>query len=79
MRIILLGVLEEYRKMGVEAIFYAHIISNGLRKNYVAAEASWILENNQMMNQGLINLNAEPYKRYRIYGKKSELIEPIES
>ncbi|MEM9921657.1 MAG: hypothetical protein AAF990_26375 [Bacteroidota bacterium] len=75
LRIILLGVVEEYRKMGIEAIFYAHIISNGLKKNYVAAEASWILENNKMMNQGLINLNAEAYKRYRIFEKKVDIVQ----
>ena len=30
-------------------------------------EASWILEDNEMMNKGLQNLNGEPYKRYRIF------------
>ncbi|MEO1627729.1 MAG: hypothetical protein AAFV25_21445 [Bacteroidota bacterium] len=78
LRIILLGVMEEYRKMGIEAIFYSRIISNGLKKNYVAAEASWILADNKMMNQGLLNLNAEPYKKYRIYEKKIEASQPKE-
>ncbi len=31
------------------------------------AEASLILENNEMMNQGLVNINAEVYKTYRMY------------
>ena len=68
-RIILLGVLPEYRRMGIEGIFYARIISNGLRRGVHTAEASWILEDNEMMNKGLQNINAKVYKRYRIYEK----------
>ncbi len=65
-RIILLGVIEEYRKMGIEGVFYARIISNGLEKGVHTAEASWILEDNEMMNKGLQNINARVTKRYRI-------------
>jgi len=65
-RIILLGVVEEYRKMGIEGVFYARIISNGLAKGVHTAEASWILEDNEMMNKGLQNINARVTKRYRI-------------
>jgi len=65
-RIILLGVIEEYRKMGIEGVFYAKIISNGLAKGVHTAEASWILEDNEMMNKGLQNINARVTKRYRI-------------
>lgn len=65
-RIITLGVIEGYRKLGIEGVFYAKIISNGLKKGVHTAEASWILEDNEMMNQGLLNMNAEAYKKYRI-------------
>ena len=65
-RIILLGVIEDYRKMGIEGVFYAKIISNGLAKGVHTAEASWILEDNEMMNKGLQNINARVTKRYRI-------------
>jgi hypothetical protein len=33
----------------------------------VFGEASLILENNDMMNQGLKNINAEVYKTSRLY------------
>jgi hypothetical protein len=33
------------------------------------AEASWILEHNEMMNKGIENINGKVYKRYRIYEK----------
>jgi len=68
-RIITLGVLEEYRKMGIEGAFYARIISRGMQKGYTSAEASWILENNEMMRLGVEHINMEAYKRYRIYEK----------
>lgn len=68
-RVIALGVNEEYRKAGVEAYFYAEIIQQAMKKKITGGEASWILENNQMMNNGLKNLNATVYKRYRILEK----------
>lgn len=69
LRIFALGVEAPYRKMGIEGVFYGRIIGRGIEKGYNQAEASWILEDNVMMNQGLINLNAKEYKRYRIYNK----------
>lgn len=68
-RIIALGVNEEHRKAGIEAYFYAEIIQKAMKKNIHGGEASWILENNEMMNKGLQNLNATVYKRYRIFEK----------
>ena len=68
-RVIALGVKEEFRKAGVEAYFYAEIIQKAMDKKIKGGEASWILENNEMMNKGLKNLNATVYKRYRIFEK----------
>lgn len=69
-RVLLLGVLEEYRGRGIEGILYAKVISNALNKGYTQAEASWILEDNEMMKRGVEGVNMTPYKRYRIYEKK---------
>jgi GNAT superfamily N-acetyltransferase len=68
-RVLALGVNEEHRKAGVEAYFYAEIIQKAIDKKISGGEASWILENNEMMNKGLKNLNAKVYKRYRIFEK----------
>jgi len=68
-RVLALGVVEGYRKMGIEACFYADIIQQAAAKNIKGGEASWILENNELMNNGLIKLNATVYKRYRILEK----------
>lgn len=67
-RVITLGVIEGYRKMGIEACFYAQIIAEGKRRK-MGAEASWVLENNEMMNTAMRNIHAIHYKTYRIYEK----------
>jgi GNAT superfamily N-acetyltransferase len=69
-RIILLGVIEEYRKMGIEAVFFAKFIQTARANQIFSGEASWILENNVMMNQAAKKLNGEAYKTYRIYSKE---------
>jgi GNAT superfamily N-acetyltransferase len=66
-RVLTLGVNEEYRKAGIDACFYARSIKTAREKNIQWAEASWILENNQMMNRALQNIGGKVYKRYRIY------------
>ena len=68
-RVITLGVVEEYRKMGIEAVFYAKNIQTALDKKIKSAEASWVLEDNPMMNKALVDLNATVYKRYRVFQK----------
>ena len=66
-RVIALGVIEAYRKAGIEACFYARTIQTAREKKMIAGDASWILENNLMMNRALINLNGEVYKKFRLY------------
>ncbi len=68
-RVLALGVVEGYRRAGIEACFYADIIEKAAAKKLRGGEASWILENNELMNNGLKKLNATVYKRYRIYDK----------
>ena len=68
-RIILLGVLEDYRKLGIEAIFFANYIKAAKENKLRAGEASWILESNTMMVQAAEKLNGKRYKTYRIYSK----------
>ena len=67
MRVVVMGVIEGYRKLGIEAVFYAKTIKYAAEKKIIAAEASLILENNEMMNQALKNINAQVYKTYRVY------------
>lgn len=69
-RIITLGIIPEFQKRGLDAVFYWEILERadkycGIR----IGEASWILEDNDMMNRGAELMNGELYKKYRIYSK----------
>jgi hypothetical protein len=68
-RVVLLGVKEEYRKNGIEAVFYGNFISAAKNNGLSGGEASWILESNEAMTKGAENLNGKKYKTYRIYTK----------
>ncbi len=69
-RIITTGVMEDYRKKGIEAIFFAKNIAEAKKRNLEGGEASWILENNKEMVAAAEKLNGEKYKTYRIYTYK---------
>jgi phosphoglycerol transferase MdoB-like AlkP superfamily enzyme len=60
-------VIEGYRKLGIEAVFYANIIKAARKNKIKGGEASWILEDNEMMNTAIEKLNGEKYKTYRIF------------
>ncbi len=66
-RILVLGVLEEYRTAGVAAAFYAEFLQRMRRLNYVGAEMSWVLEDNVLMNRSIAAFGGKRYKTYRIY------------
>lgn len=66
-RILALGVKDDYRKRGIEAIFFARNILMARKKDVIAGEVSWVLENNAEMVSSAEKLNSELYKRYRIY------------
>jgi GNAT superfamily N-acetyltransferase len=68
-RILALGVLEGYRKLGIEACLYGHITRNWEKANMQSAECSWMLESNFLMNRAVEGINGVPYKRYRILEK----------
>ncbi len=68
-RIMLLGVIDGYRKMGIEAVLYGTIIKEYARKGLEYAEASWTLEHNDMVNRAIEAIGGEQYKTYRLYEK----------
>ncbi len=68
-RILALGVLEGYRKLGIEACLYGHITRNWEAANMQSAECSWMLEDNHLMNRAVEAINGVPYKKYRILEK----------
>ncbi len=66
-RVALLGILPEYRKQGIEAVFYAKNINAAKKRNLIGGEASWILENNSMMIKALEKLGGQRSKTYRMF------------
>jgi GNAT superfamily N-acetyltransferase len=68
-RVIALGVVEKFRGRGVDALMYYETVHSAAARGYRWAEASWILENNDMMNRAIKLMGGEIYKRYRIYEK----------
>jgi GNAT superfamily N-acetyltransferase len=67
LRVLALGVLEEFRTAGVAAGFYATLIRQARRLGYRECEFSWVLEDNILMNRSIQALGAKRYKTYRIY------------
>lgn len=70
LRVFALGVLPEYRGLGVDALMYIETAKLAFKKGYKWAEMSWILENNEMMNRSIQMLGGKVYKTYRMYEKK---------
>ncbi len=69
MRILLLGLLPEYRKTGAEVLMYKWLWEEGYKKGIRWAEAGWILEDNPPMNNGLLRMGFTPYKTLRLYDR----------
>lgn len=68
-RIMVLGVIHSYRQTGIAAVLFYETAKRGVKLGYYDGEASWVLEDNLMMNRSAELLNAEKYKTYRVYRK----------
>ncbi len=68
-RVFALGVIPEYRNLGIDALFYFKTAQAALKKGMKMGEMSWILDNNDLMNKPIIAMGGEVYKTYRYYEK----------
>ncbi|HVY94737.1 MAG TPA: hypothetical protein VHA14_18370 [Bryobacteraceae bacterium] len=67
-RVLALGVVEEFRRTGVAAGFYAELVRNARKLGYnQECEMSWILEDNVLMTRSLELMGAKRSKTYRLY------------
>ena len=66
-RVVTLGVKEQYRNRGVEAVMLAEGLITARRLGIKEAEASWVLEDNLPMRRLLEPFGGKIYKTYRIY------------
>ena len=68
-RTILMGVLPEYRKLGIDMVMVFKTMQAAFDKGITAGECSWILADNRSMNKILEGYGADKYKTYRVYEK----------
>ena len=68
-RVPVLGVLEQYRIKGIDAVFYVKCTEAAYKKGYRHSELSWVLESNTMMNKILHHLGMHIYRTYRMYDR----------
>jgi 8-amino-7-oxononanoate synthase len=69
LRIILLGVMPEYRSRGIDAMLYREIMERSKKNGIKFGEASWVLEDNVMMTRAAEMMQGVAYKRYRVFEK----------
>ncbi len=66
-RILTLGIIPEFQKRGLDAVFYWEIVQRAEKLGIFLGEASWVLEDNEMMKRGADVMNGTLYKKYRLY------------
>lgn len=66
-RIMVMGVLPEYQKRGIDTIMNFETYRRGRDAGYAEGEMSWILETNEQMIAVAENLGYTRYKTYRMY------------
>jgi hypothetical protein len=68
-RLTIMGVIKEYRHMGIDTCFVYETYRKSLALGMWRCEMSQILETNVSMNNVLTKLGAHIYKTYRIYNR----------
>lgn len=66
-RILTLGIIPEFQKKGLDTVLYWEVLQRADKLGVHLGEASWVLEDNEMMNRGLELMKGTPYKKYRLW------------
>jgi hypothetical protein len=69
LRLITMGVKEEFRLRGIEGVMFYEGLQAALERGYKTCEYSWILEDNELTKRTVRLMDAELTKIYRIYAK----------
>ncbi|MFC1546826.1 hypothetical protein ACFL4O_03810 [bacterium] len=67
LRVMILGVKQQFRKKGLEALLYLEAAKNAHKAGFTHSEMSWVLEDNALTNSAVEMLGGKIYKRYRVY------------
>jgi len=69
-RIIIMGVRQKFRRLGLDFLMLDQIFTDGLKHtNYKDVEMGWILDSNKQMNSTMEKLNAKPENEYLLFNK----------
>jgi hypothetical protein len=68
LRLMIMGVVKEYRHKGIEAIMYEKGLKNALKLGYKHCELSWVLDDNIVTQRTAEMMKGKLYKKYAIYG-----------
>jgi len=68
-RVMLLGVIPEFRGRAIDAVLYHRTWENSVKHGMPSGEAGWILEDNVLMNKAATELGFRVSKTYRVYDK----------
>jgi GNAT superfamily N-acetyltransferase len=68
-RLVMLGVVEECRRVGLYPLLIAEVYRRAAAHGYRRGEASWTLEDNDAINAGIVAAGGRRSKTYRIYEK----------
>ena len=69
LRVLLLGIVPEFRGKGLDAALYHWIWKKAIANRIYWGEAGWILDDNAAMNAGMVKLGWKHYKTYRLYDR----------
>ncbi|MDR2676697.1 MAG: hypothetical protein LBC05_01635 [Endomicrobium sp.] len=67
LRLMVMGVLKEYRNKGIESVMYELGLKNAIKIGYKHCELSWVLDDNIMTQRTAEMMNGKIYKKYAIY------------
>jgi hypothetical protein len=68
-RIMIIGVLPQWRRLGIDWCFYSKIAQYGKHKQIDNGEACYVMQSNFQMNRMMKALNAPIVKEYKLYSK----------
>lgn len=69
-RVLTLGIVKNYKNIGIDTVLYYETIKTSLKKGMSRGEMSWVLEDNIRMCRPIERMGGKIYKTYRIYDKE---------
>jgi GNAT superfamily N-acetyltransferase len=66
-RLLMLGVVPEYQRRGLDALLLHELYGAALRQGYDWCEVGWVLEKNHVMNNAIQSWGLDLSARYRVY------------